>query len=83
MDPDERRGGEELGGLERREIINRLYYVRKKAILKKRGGKPSGYYMYIYVHADKLAYTCLHTQTHANFYLIIPFLQKSLHKPLE
>jgi hypothetical protein len=29
VDQDERRGGEELGGLERRETVIRIYCVRK------------------------------------------------------
>jgi hypothetical protein len=41
VDPDWRRGGEELGGVEGGKTINRLYDMKKKkkAIFNKGGGK--------------------------------------------
>lgn len=39
VEPHERQGREELGGIERGETITRIYYVRrKKSIFKKKGG---------------------------------------------
>jgi hypothetical protein len=36
MDPDGREGGEDLGGVEGRKTIIRIYYGRKESILNKR-----------------------------------------------
>ena len=39
VDPAGRRGGEDLGRTEERETVIRIYYVRKKSILNKRGSR--------------------------------------------